>query len=628
MKNKLLILLLVLFLSCDLFSQGTGHQIMSPDKKMVMNIELQKPEGKLIYSLNFDGKPVVLNSKFSITCKGKAWESKLAIKSVTEHKQDTIWKPVYGERAVIRDNYVEQTFELTKSDHPQMAMSLTVRAYNQGIAFRYNFSEVNKIYGMSTFTLSDESTEYTFAENAMAWYTFKAQTLYYQLPLRNWPDESDRPLVLYLPNGLYACLMEAQMTNYVRTKFKLSANKPNTIVGSMYESVDELPPFSTPWRVIMAAYKPGELLQNNDLILNLNKPCEIKNTTWIKPGKVIREMSLSTEGAKKTIDFCVKHNIQYIDLTFWNGDDITYNASKPDVAAWRSTKPYDMFEIMRYAKANGVGIWLYVNQRPLALQLDSLLPLYHKWGVKGIKFGFVHVGSHRWTVWLHEAIQKCAKYEIMADIHDEYRPTGFSRTYPNLLSQEGVHGNECMPDATNNTTLPFTRYIAGAADYTMCYYARKEFGREGTYIQNTCAHQLALPVIYYSPLQYLFWYDTPDKYQGEPEIEFWDQLPTVWDDTRVLAGEIGKYAVIARRSGDNWFIGSITNTEPRELKIQLSFLDKKEKYEATIYSDDPGVNTRTHVAIEKRGVNVNTELTLKMSASGGQAILLKPINKK
>ena len=625
MKNKLSILLVVLFLSCDLFSQDASYQIMSPDKKMVMNIDLQQPEGKLIYSLNFDGKPVVLNSKFSITCNGKAWESKLAIKGVTEQKQDTLWKPVYGERAFIRNNYMERTFELTKADHPQMAISLTVRAYNQGIAFRYNFSEVNKIYGMSTFTLSNEATEYTFAENALAWFTSRAQTLYYQLPLKNWPDESDRPLVLNLPNGLYACLMEAQMTNYVRTKFKLSAYQPNTIVGSMYESVDELPPFSTPWRVIMAANTPGELLQNNDLILNLNKPCEIKNTTWIKPGKVMREMSLSTEGAKKNIDFCVKHNMQYLDLTFWNGDDITYNASKPDVAAWRSTKPYDMFEIMRYAKANGIGIWLYVNQRPLTMQLDSLLPIYHKWGVKGIKFGFVHVGSHRWTVWLHEAIQKCAKYEIMADIHDEYRPTGFSRTYPNLLSQEGVHGNECMPDATNNTTLPFTRYIAGAADYTICYYARKEFSRENG-IQNTAAHQLALPVIYYSPLQYLFWYDTPDKYQGEPEIEFWDQLPTVWDDTKVLAGEISKYAVMARRSGDNWFIGSITNTEPRELKIQLSFLDKNKKYEATIYSDDPNVNTRTHVAIEKRKVNVNMELTLKMSASGGQAILLKPIN--
>ncbi|HBL77405.1 MAG: alpha-glucosidase [Bacteroidetes bacterium GWF2_42_66] len=624
MKNKLSILLFGLFLSCNLFSQTTGYPIVSPDKKMVMNIDLQQPEGKLTYSLNFDGKPVVLSSKFSITCNGKAWESKLAVQCVNEQKKDTTWKPVYGERAVIRDNYTEKTFKLTKADHAQMGISLTIRAYNEGIAFRYNFSETDTIYGTGPFHLSEELTEYTFAENTMAWHTLRAQTPHNLLPLKNWPGESDRPLVLQLPNGLYACLTEAQMTNYVRTKFKLSADKPNTITGSMYGTVDELPPFSTPWRVIMVAHTPGELLQNNDLILNLNKPCEIKNTAWIKPGKVMREMSLSTEGAKKAVDFCAEHNIQYLDLTFWNGDDITYNASKPNVSAWRSAEPYDMFEIIRYAKANGVGIWLYVNQRPLTLQLDSLLPLYHQWGINGIKFGFVHVGSHRWTVWLHEAIRKCAKYEIMADIHDEYRPTGFSRTYPNLLTQEGVSGNEGMPDAINNTILPFTRYIAGAADYTICYYARKEFRKSGRYIKNTPAHQLALPVIYYSPLQYLFWYDTPDKYQGEPEIAFWDELPTVWDDTKVLCGEIGKYISIARKSGDKWFIGSITNTEARELKIPLSFLDKGKKYEATIYSDDPKVNTRTHVAIEKRGVNAKTELTLKLDASGGQAILLKP----
>jgi alpha-glucosidase len=430
---------------------------------------------------------------------------------------------------------------------------------------------------------------------------------------------------LELPNGLFVCLTEAEMTNYARTKFKLAADKSTTIVGSMYEGVDELPPLNTPWRVVMVAKTAGELLQNNDLIMNLNPPCALTNTAWIKPGKVMREMTLSTEGSKKLVDFAVIHNIQYIDLTFWNGDDITYNATQAAVPAWRSTKPYDLQEIVRYAKSKGVGVWLYVNQRPLAAQLDTLLPLYRSWGIAGIKFGFVHVGSHRWTTWLHEAVRKCAQYELMVDIHDEYRPTGYSRTYPNLLTQEGVRGNEEMPDAVNNTVLPFTRYIAGAADYTMCYYARKEFGRTGKHIQNTPAHQLALPVIYYSPLQYMFWYDTPDKYEGEPEIEFWDALPTVWDDTKVLAGKIGKYVSVARRSGQNWFLGTITNTDARELKLRLSFLDKHRDYEAVIYADDPTVNTRTHVGIQKIKVNDTTELIVKLPASGGQAVLIRPI---
>jgi alpha-glucosidase len=525
----------------------------------------------------------------------------------------------------VRDHFNEMTFYLARDGGATNFLRLIARVYNTGAAFRYAFSETEKIYGMHPFRINGESTEFRFQEQTRAWFTERAQTLHQLLPLENWPGESDRPLTLELPNGLFVCLTEAEMTNYARTKFKLAADKSNTIVGSMYEGVDELPPLSTPWRVVMVAKTAGELLQNNDLIMNLNPPCALTNTAWIKPGKVMREMTLSTEGSKKLVDFAVIHNIQYIDLTFWNGDDITYNATQADVPAWRSTKPYDLPEIVRYAKSKGVGVWLYVNQRPLAVQLDTLLPLYRSWGIAGIKFGFVHVGSHRWTTWLHEAVRKCAQYEIMVDIHDEYRPTGYSRTYPNLLTQEGVRGNEEMPDAVNNTVLPFTRYIAGAADYTMCYYARKEFGRTGKYIQNTPAHQLALPVIYYSPLQYMYWYDTPDKYEGEPEIEFWDALPTVWDDTKVLAGEIGKYVSVARRSGQNWFLGTITNTDARDLKLRLSFLDANKDYEAVIYSDDSTVNTRTHVGIQKIKVNDTTELIVKLPASGGQAVLLRPI---
>ena len=220
---------------------------------------------------------------------------------------------------------------------------------------------------------------------------------------------------------------------------------------------------------------------------------------------------------------------------------------------------------------------------------------------------------------------------MMLDIHDEFRPTGVSRTYPNLMSQEGIYGNEEYPDATHNTVLPFTRYLAGAADYTFCYYTRKEIGVHGgnpnRYIKNTSAHQLTLPVIYYSPLQYLFWYDKPEDFQGEPEIAFWDELPTVWDDTKVLCGEIGKYVAIARRSGNNWFVGAITNTEAREVKISLDFLEKGKKYEATLYGDDPKVNTRTHVGVTKQKVSSASVLTLPLSPSGGCAISIKSIDK-
>ncbi|MDP4274953.1 MAG: glycoside hydrolase family 97 C-terminal domain-containing protein, partial [Bacteroidota bacterium] len=193
---------------------------------------------------------------------------------------------------------------------------------------------------------------------------------------------------------------------------------------------------------------------------------------------------------------------------------------------------------------------------------------------------------------------------------------------------EGIRGNEEMPDAVHNTVLPFTRFVAGAADYTFCYYARKEFGRMGRAVQNTPAHQLALPVVYYSPLQFLYWYDKPSDYHGEPELEFWDAIPATWDDTKVICGEIGKYISVARKSGETWYIGTITNTEARELKLPLTFLEPGKKYEATFYSDDPSVNTRTHVGIQKKKVDYKTTISVTLRASGGQAIIIKPLQKK
>jgi alpha-glucosidase len=341
----------------------------------------------------------------------------------------------------------------------------------------------------------------------------------------------------------------------------------------------------------------------------------------------MREVTLSTEGAKKLVDFAVARNLQYIHFDAgWYGYEYfkSSDATTVTVDQFRNPKgDLDLPAAIRYAHSKGIGVFLYVNQRALATQLDTILPLFQAWGVSGIKFGFVQVGSHRWTTWLHDAVRKCAKYQLMVDIHDEYRPTGFSRTYPNLMTQEGVRGNEEMPDATNNTILPFTRFVAGAADYTFCYFHRKELGYQQRHIQTTATHQLALPVIYYSPLQWMYWYDRPDDYQGEPELEFWDVVSTTWNDTKVLEGRPGQYISVARRSGDDWFMGTITNNDPRELKIVLDFLPKGKTFEARIYEDDPAVNTRTKVAIKTMKVDASTILGIKLVPSGGQAIWMK-----
>ena len=292
-------------------------------------------------------------------------------------------------------------------------------------------------------------------------------------------------------------------------------------------------------------------------------------------------------------------------------------------------------EVVAYAKERGIGVILYVNQRALQQQLDEILPLYKSWGIAGIKFGFVQVGSQVWTKWMHEAIKKCADYGLMVDVHDEYRPTGFSRTYPNLMTQEGIRGNEEFPDATHNATLPFTRFIAGAADYTICYY-RQDFGRlnadKDSYgvprsksIQTTPAHQLALAAVYYSPLQYMYWYDKPSDSQDEPELKFFDDVYTTWDDTKVLQGEVGEFITIARRKGEEWFIGSITNNEKRVLSVSLDFLPEGKNYIAEIYTDgDKSVKTRTKVRVSTYRVSNKTKLNFCLKASGGAAVRLVP----
>jgi alpha-glucosidase len=411
-------------------------------------------------------------------------------------------------------------------------------------------------------------------------------------------------------------------------KFVLSPERPNTVRARLFGPVTESSPFTTPWRVIMVAERAGKLIEHNDIFLNLNPPCEIPTTDWIRPGKVMREVTLSTAGGKACVDFCAEHNIQYVEFDAgWYGYEYSKSsdASRVDVDPRRNPrKDLDLQEVLRHARTKNVGVILYVNHRALEQQIDDILPLYQAWGVAGLKFGFVHVGSHRWTTWVHDAVRKAARFRLMVDIHDEYRPTGFSRTYPNLLTQEGIYGNECMPDANHNTTIPFTRFLAGAADYTICYYHQSHI-KNVRGIRTTSAHQLALAVVYYSPLQFVFWYDRPSDYQGEPEIEFFEHVPTTWDTTRVLSGEIGQYIAMARKSGDAWFMGTITNNDGRRLDVPLDFLEPGKDYVASVYTDGgETVRTRTRVAVRRFLVSPNTVLHANLQPSGGMAAEIRP----
>lgn len=609
---------------------STKAMITSPDKNYVVTFyQKQNADGTrtMYYTLNFKQQPVIAESVLDIQLdnnlseramalkvdKHAKWCENLQVKAIRYASKDTSWKPLYGERSVIKDNYNAVTIELVKDDNPIYPMNVELRVYNEGAAIRYFFPEnVKGTY----YRVVAENTSFSLPAGTKAWHASWAQAPYTLRPLNDWPDESERPLTLQLPNGWYACLAEAQMVDYARTKFKLSNEKPNTIVTSMYTAADLISPVGTPWRVIMVAEKPGGLIMNNDLVLNLNAPSKMKDASWIQPGKIMRVMTQTTKDAFENIDFAAKHGLQYILFDWkWYGPAFTFTSDATKVAI----PNFDLPGIIRYGKEKGIGVWLYCNLQGLYAQSDSLFRVYHDWGVKGVKFGFVQAGSHRWTTWLEDMFKKCAENQIMVNVHDDWRPTGEQRTWPNLMTAEGIRGNEEMPDATHNTVLPFTRYIAGAADYTICYYDKR--------IKTTHAHQLALAAIYYSPIQTLYWYDKPSYSNDEPELEFWDKIPVSWDETKVLQGTPGEYITTARRKGDDWFIGTITNNDARTIQLAFDFLPKGKKYNATIYSDDDAAPTKTKVGVQKKVITASTILDIKLIPSGGQAIRLIPFTK-
>ncbi|GAB6011320.1 glycoside hydrolase family 97 catalytic domain-containing protein [Viscerimonas tarda] len=609
----------------------TETTVSSPDGKQVFTFYQKKnANGTLeqFYKIDFDSQPLVLESKLDIQLDNHIWERALAkfwkqpknwndlmvFDKVETASHNETWKPLYGERSEIKDNYNAATIHFSRRDNSGYKMNIEVRAYNEGIAFRYSFPmHPEAIYHK----VISENTEFTMPEGTTAWWTQWAQAPYYEQPLKDWEDESERPLTLKLSDNLYACITEAKQTDFPKTAFKLSNDKKNTIQTSLYGSSDMVTPFGTPWRVVMASNRLGQLLENNDILLNLNDVNKIVDADWIKPGKIMRETTLTTLNAKDCIDFCANHHMQYILFDWkWYGPSFDFNSDASRVVI----PGLDMKEVVAYGKSKGIGVWLYVNQHALQYQADRIFPIYKEWGIAGVKFGFVQFKTQGWATWVHDLVKKAADNHLMVNIHDEYRPTGFSRTYPNLLTQEGIRGNEEFPDATHNTTLPFTRMIAGAADYTVCYFDPR--------IKNTHAHQLALPVVFYSPLQTLYWYDTPARIEDVPELDFFDKAPVTWDETQVIHDKIGEYVTIARRNNEDWFVGTIGNNDARKITTSLNFLKNGQKYVAHIYNTDERLQTSTKVKITTVIVDNTTLLPFLLKERDGCAIRLSPATKE
>lgn len=629
--NKLTLLSFFLWLlhtSCT----SIEVQVASPSQKLL--VEFTTEQSGLTLRL-FESNNLILQADIAkfIFNENISW-NEYEISSVKQTFVDEEWRPVYGERSVVQDKYNGIEIALKGKNTTGQLLKIECRAYDEGIAFRYLFDATNS----NDLVLSKELTKFGFDGDYEAWVSERAQSEYRKVNISTIREVCERPLVIKRNDSSFLALGEAALVDYARMKFKTDPEKSLSLAVELASEVNlENANFKSPWRYVMVAKSPGELLGNNYFIENLNDPNAIEDISWIKPGKVIREVTLTTQGGLACVDFAANHNLQYVEFDAgWYGPegDEESDASTITVDPNRSPGPLDLHRIIEYAKKKDIGIILYVNRRALEKQLDEILPLYQSWGIKGLKYGFVNVGSQEWTSWLHEAIRKAAKYQLLVDVHDEYRPTGYSRTYPNLMTQEGIRGDEESPTTAHTLTTLFTRMIAGAGDNTNCYLAPRVVEKMGGK-----AAQMAKAIMLYSPWQFMYWYDRPEgsphKKGGagsavgilrkDEKLDFYDALPTVWDETKVLEGEIGEYATIARKKGEDWFVASLVGKQGRTVNISLDFLDKKEKYEAVIFYQHAEDLKNNVVKTEKINVDNKSVLFKELVKNAGFAVIIKKI---
>ncbi|NUP45613.1 MAG: glycoside hydrolase family 97 [Streptomyces sp.] len=540
---------------------------------------------------------------------------------------DNTWTPVYGRNATVRDWYQEMRWNL-RDTATLINFSVQIRAYPTGVAFRY------VLLDKGSATIADELTTFVFPDATLV-HSARDEDVYNPVAPDAIPSTgtsstdtgplTDLPLTAtYASGGLIACVCESSRLDFPRLMLSSVSGQPNTLAaflmehtargsGAVQTTSTVTTPFATPWRAVVTGSTHAELVDHAELVLNLAPAGAPADTSWIKPGKVFR-CQLTTAAGTAGVDFAVARHLQYIEYdSGWYGPEhTTTDATKP-------ISDIDLPSVISYAAGKGIGVILYVN--PLAIpDADSLFALYRSWGIAGVKLGFINDGTQAMTNQITTWVKTAAKYHLLIDSHDDVRPFGYERAYPNWISMEGVRGNEHFPTASHNVTLPFARNIGGPMDYTICYGQSRD--------QTTNAHQMAMAAVYYQPLNFLYWYDSPSKYANTanwPGLPWFDAVPTTWDESRTLDGSIGQYIAVARRRGTTWYLGAMTNESARTLSLPLSFLGPG-NWTATVYADGtPGTYAyQTPVVKSARTVTSATVLSMAMAPAGGQAVVFQP----
>jgi len=629
-------------------------------------------------------------------------DSNFAITGTERKSVDEQWTPVWGEVKTIRNHYEQVTIHLRQQTGPKRLLDIVFRIFDDGVGFRYEFPKQNSL---KYFIVSDEVTEFALtSDNKTFWIPGDYDTNEYpysitkiseidnrsmvagsdDIAVKTCPDPHavQTPLMMKTPDGLYINIHEAALVNYTamqlhvdNSTYKLTAALvPDALGNKAYVSA----PGHTPWRTIIVADNAPAILESK-MILNLNDPSKIENTSWIKPmkfvgvwwemqtgkstwnyanradtvgadGKLIPNTThgANTANVERYIDFASKNGIGGVLVEGWNyGWEEWFGNWKEHVFSFVTPYPdFDVDAISKYAAAKGVKMIMHNETSGSATdyerQMDTAFRFMNKYGYTSVKTGYVGKiiprGEHHDGEWMINhyvrAAEKAAQYHIMIDEHEPVRPTGLQRTYPNWMACEAGRGNEYnafghgdMPN--HETIMPFTRFMGGPMDFTPGILKVTDYTTlPDKRVHTTLVKQLALYVVLYSPLQMAA--DLPENYEKYMDaFQFIKDVGVDWDDTKVLEAEPGEYITTARKQKgtDNWFIGAVTNANGRNSNVQLNFLDKGTKYVATIYADGDNADWKANPEAYKINtylVDANTKLNLKLAPGGGEAISIKP----
>ncbi len=660
--NRILTLLGAMMLT--LAAVAAPLTLASPDGHLTLTMGVDK--GRPYYTLSRDGKTVIDKSHMGFALTAGDMSQGMKVVRTARDSHDDTWTTVWGEDETIRNHYNELAVTLQGGSR-RAQMVVTFRLFDDGLGFRY---EIPQQRALPDITVTDELTEFTLPQDVPAWSISTNHTVYYEgiykRELLSRKDTVCTPLTIEAAPDLFLAIHQAALTDYADLNLTPRSGKAGAVTmlaaltpwqdGTKVKAGSRL---LSPWRTVIVGRNAGDLITSR-LMLNLNEPCTWDDTSWIEPGRYIGiwwsihkkkhtweqgpNHGATTQNMKRYIDFAARHGFSGVLAEGWNygwgqGEDIDFLTPYPD---------YDLEEVTRYARQRGVRVIAHceTSGRSLLLeeQMEQAFALYERLGINAIKTGYVAVKlsglelSHsQYGVRHYRKVLECAaRHHIMVDNHEPVMPTGLQRTLPNLMTQEGVRGQEYnawSQDGGNppshTATLPFTRGLAGPMDFTPAIFYYGDEVVPGTRPQSTLAKQLAEFVVLYSPLQMAA--DAIENYENHPALSFIESCPTTWRKTVVPNGEVGRYITIAREARDgsgNWFIGSLTDETARTLSIDLSFLEPGKRYRAMIYEDGPGADYRDNpmsLAIRQAEVTSADTLTLRLARSGGAAIRLIPV---